>query len=38
MWVKLLVILLFGVLIWSMAELAFQGEFTFGQTIKDWLL
>jgi type IV secretory pathway TrbD component len=38
MLLKLLVIALFGLVIWTMAELAFQGEFTFGQTIKDWLL
>lgn len=38
MWLKALVIILFGIVLWGMASLAFQGDFTFGQTIKDWLL
>jgi hypothetical protein len=35
---KFLVIVAFAIGLWVMAELAFRGEFTFGQTIKDWLL
>lgn len=35
---KTLILIAFAIGLWVMAELAFQGEFTFGRTIKDWLL
>jgi len=38
MWGKLLVLVLFGLLLWFIAEQAFRGEFTFGATIKEWFL
>ncbi len=35
---KLIVLIVFALLLWLIAEQAFRGEFTFGETIMEWLL
>ena len=35
--IKAIVLIIFAILFWIMAEQAFQGEFTFGNTLQDWL-
>lgn len=34
---KAVVIIIFGIILWVIADQAFRGEFTFGQTLQDWL-
>jgi len=35
--IKAIVLIIFAILLWVMAEQAFQGEFTFGETLQGWL-
>lgn len=34
---KAIVIIIFGMLLWVIADQAFRGEFTFGHTLQQWL-